>query len=352
MELYKQEGSKFWMADFVVNGRRYRKSTKTTTKAKAGEVAAEFLRQAQRDELPTRKGPVPTLREFAEKSFLPLIDANARMEESTKECYRYGWQLVRGQAIAGMRMDAIRTPHVETIKIDGSPSTHNCALRTLRRMFRIAYDLDVVLKIPKFILLEENERTALITPEIEQKITAQFDKSNRKGSLRTALFLILDCGLRPIEIVGLKITDIDLALGGIRVQDSKTRAGKRLVPMTERVKELLTKRIGRRVDGWLFPSPRYPKEHIKRNALTAAWRLTANKAGVSSDVDLYCARHTYGTDVFNATKDPFLTMKLMGHTEISTTERYQHPNMGMIGALMDERNLLRHNLRHTGQMLQ
>lgn len=352
MELYKQGKSKFWTADFVVNGRRYRKSTKQITRARAGEVAAEFLRQAQRDELPVRKGPVPTLREFAENTFLPLTEANARTKERTKECYRYGWQLLKRQAIAGMRMDAIRTPHVETIKIEGSPSTHNQALRTLRRMFHIAYDLDIVLKVPKFALLAENKRTELITPEIEQKITAQLSKSRRNGSLRTALFIILDCGLRPMEIVSLRVTDVDLSGGFIRIQKSKSKAGERIVPMTDRVKELLLKQIGRRTDGWVFPSPRRRGEHIKRHALTVAWRATANKAGVSPDVDLYCARHTYATDVMQATKDPFLTMKLLGHTELSTTERYQHPNMGMIGALMDERNQLRHNSRHTGQMLQ
>lgn len=352
MELYKQDGSKFWTADFVVNGRRYRKSTKQTTKARAGEVAAEFLRQAQRDEMPTQKGVAPTLLEFAEKTFLPLNDANARTKERTKQSYRYGWQLLEGQTIANMRIDAIRTPHIESVQIVGSPSTHNCALRTLRRLFHIAYDLDVVPKIPKFALLDENKRTQLITPNIEERITAQLAKSKRKGSLRTALFLILDCGLRPMEIVNMRIPDVDLKQGVIRIHKSKSKAGERLVPMTDRVKELLFAQIGKRSDGWIFPSPRYPSQAIKRHALTAAWRKTANKAGVSSDVDLYCARHTYATDVMHATKDPFLTMRLLGHTELSTTERYQHPNLEMIGTLMDERNQLRHTLRHSQEMVQ
>lgn len=220
------------------------------------------------------------------------------------------------------------------------------------RFARIASDLDVILKIPKISLLEENERTELITPAIERTMAEQLDKSRHKGSLRTALFLILDCGLRPNEIVSLRVTDIDLAYGAIRVQESKTRAGKRLVPMTDRVKELLFQQIGKRSDGWLFPSPRYPGEHIKRHALTAAWRVTANRAGVSADVDLHCGRHPYARNVMRATKDPFLTMRLLGHTELSTTERYQHPDIGMIGAMIDERNELRHKLRHSREMVQ
>ena len=251
-----------------------------------------------------------------------------------------------------MRMDQIKTPHIETIQVAGSPSTHNCALRTLRRIFHIALELDVVPKVPKFSLLAENKRTQLITPEIETKIAAQLAKGTRKGSLRTGLYIILDCGLRPIEIVNLKIEDVDFRLGGIRVNRSKSKAGERLVPMTDRVKKLLFTQIGKRTAGWLFPSPRYAGQPIKRHALTTAWRKTATKAGVSPDVDLYCARHTYGTDIMNATKDPFLTMRLMGHTELGTTDRYQHPNMTHISELMNARNDLRHSSCHSDHLVQ
>lgn len=158
MELYRQAGSKYWTADFVVNGRRHRKSTKQTTKAKAGEVAAEFLRQTQRNEAPTRKGRTATLRQFAKETFLALSEANARTKESTKDYYRLGWRLLQRQPVAEMRLDAIRTPHIEAVQIEGSPSTHNCALRTLRRMLHVAVDLDILPKVPKFSLLSEHRR--------------------------------------------------------------------------------------------------------------------------------------------------------------------------------------------------
>jgi integrase len=154
-----------------------------------------------------------------------------------------------------MQMDAIRTPHIETIKVNGSASNHNCALRTLRRIFHIAVDLDIVPKIPKFSLLEENKRTQLITPEIEDKIAAELSTRTRKGSLNAALYLILDCGLRPIEIVNLKIEDVNMAQGSIRVTKSKTEAGKRLVVMTNRVKGVLFAHIGKRTEAWLSSLP-------------------------------------------------------------------------------------------------
>ena len=106
--------------------------------------------------------------------------------------------------------------------------------------------------LPKFTLLDENKRTQLITPNIEGKITAQLVKGKRKGSLSTALFIIFDCGLRPIEIVSLRISDVNLTRDSIHIHKSKRRAGERLVPMIDRVKELLIRQIGRRTDGWVF----------------------------------------------------------------------------------------------------
>jgi site-specific recombinase XerC len=62
------------------------------------------------------------------------------------------------------------------------------------------------------------------------------------------------------------------------------------------------------------------------------------KAGVSDDVDLYAARHVFGTDLMTATKNPFLVSRMMGHTDLATTNRYQHYEADGIAALMNQRN--------------
>ncbi len=87
MELYKQEGSKYWTVDFTVNGRRFRKSTKRAKKSEADEVAAEFLRQAKEDEAPVRKRPMPTLKEFTQDHFLPFV-MECSLDPDTKRYYR------------------------------------------------------------------------------------------------------------------------------------------------------------------------------------------------------------------------------------------------------------------------
>jgi integrase len=92
------------------------------------------------------------------------------------------------------------------------------------------------------------------------------------------------------------------------VPESKTKAGARYAPMTNRLRRKLLEQIGAWTAGWLFPSPRYPGRPIQRQALTVAWRKAADKAGV--DVNLYCARHMFGPDVMEATKNQFQLMKV------------------------------------------
>jgi hypothetical protein len=91
MELYKQEGSKYWTADFFVHGRRVRKSTKETTRSKAMEVGMRMRDQAQRREEPRRTTAVPSLKEFMTKTFIPTIESST-LGKNSKLYYAAGWR--------------------------------------------------------------------------------------------------------------------------------------------------------------------------------------------------------------------------------------------------------------------
>jgi integrase len=339
MELFKQPRSKFWSVDLRIEGKRIRRSTGQTTRAKAGTVAAEMLRQIEGGTAPVAQAP--TLSTFATQVFLPYLESHAKLADTTKSYYRLGWIALSRQPLADMALDAIRKPHIDTVQVAGSPATQNRSLRTLRRILNLAHELDAIPKVPKFTLMEETGRTHLITTDIEHRMAAQLALSRRHNSLGVALYLILDCGLRPKEIVHLEVPDCLNDRIQVTRQGTKTNSGVRLIPMTDRVRYLLFKHLAGRTAGWVFPSPRNPGSHINSKSLSVAWRKTANKAGVAADVDLYCARHTFGTDLMAATKNPFLTSRLMGHTDLDTTNRYQHPDLSGLAELMNARNATR-----------
>ena len=53
--------------------------------------------------------------------------------------------------------------------------------------------------------------------------------------------------------------------------------------------------------------------------------IARDQRGCRTSVVLYSARHTFGTDVLEGTKNPAVTMDVMGHTNPKMMMRYQHP---------------------------
>jgi len=62
------------------------------------------------------------------------------------------------------------------------------------------------------------------------------------------------------------------------------------------------------------------------------------RVGLPKKLVLYSARHTFATDMTEATGNLTKTQKALGHTSLSTTARYNHTRSADIAAIMDARN--------------
>ena len=113
--------------------------------------------------------------------------------------------------------------------------------------------------------------------------------------------------------------------------------------------ELLMLRSGEKRDGWLFPSKRAAGGHL--TTVAKQFREARRAAGLPEAMVLYCARHTFGTAVYEATGNLAMVMKVMGHADARTAMHYHHPTLDPIREAIDQRNL-RHNLRHSQEMVQ
>jgi integrase len=125
--------------------------------------------------------------------------------------------------------------------------------------------------------------------------------------------------------------------------DSKTRQGRRWIPMSERVCDILRARCADREEGWVFPSCRRGK-HITGGLVNKQWVAARKKAGLPDDLVLYCARHDYGTYLLQSTGNLKAVMDCMGHVDVKTAMKYQHPELEIVRMALDSR----HTLRHTG----
>lgn len=91
----------------------------------------------------------------------------------------------------------------------------------------------------------------------------------------------------------------------------KTKKSKRFLPISDRVIEQLKRLVSNRTEGWLFRS------HSKCGHLTTFSKMFARareKAELPASVVLYSARHIFRADVPDGTKNPAVTMNVMGHT--------------------------------------
>ena len=99
----------------------------------------------------------------------------------------------------------------------------------------------------------------------------------------------------------------------------------------------------------MFPSSKAECGHL--TTVAKQFREARREAGLPESLVLYCARHTFGTAAYEATGNLAMVMKVMGHTDVRTSMRYQHPGLESIREAIDQRNL-RHNPRHSGLSVQ
>ncbi len=351
MDVYKRKGTKHWLADFTVNGQRFRKSTGVTTKAKAMERAAELLREEQTGAAPARKGPMPVLSGFAEDRFLPFVEASTLAEQS-KLYYAGGWKILRSTPIANMRLDAITTSVADVLELRGSGSNQNMALRRLRRMLSLAHEYGILSAAPRIKLRKEKQRTAVWNAEAEQALLKVAPQP-----LKDVFLVCHDSGMRPDEVIHLKWDDILWDKNLMFVPKGKTRKSTRHVPLSDRVRAALRARALRAKTEWVFSSRRSKSGHITHTAIEKPFRKAREDAKLPKELVLYSARHSFATDLLDRTGNLKLVMDVLGHESVTTTQKYLHPTLKDIAETVNARNSdnaanLRHSLRHSGGVIQ
>jgi hypothetical protein len=215
---------------------------------------------------------------------------------------KVGHELVRS---GPYRWVQITTGRAEQLRFPGSAANANCALRTLRRMLHKAEEWKVIGHPPKIKLMKEHGRHLRLDDEAERKLFegASGCKWRRRTFelFRDVVILMRDTGMRnQRELYRMRIENLDWQRRVNFVPDSKTAEGRRLVPMSRRVVDILRQRCTGREEGWVFPSARAASGHLC--SIDRLFRQARSKAGLPKALVLYCARHDYGTRVLMRTE--------------------------------------------------
>jgi hypothetical protein len=101
------------------------------------------------------------LRDFKIR-FFEWVEGNATLKQKTKDYYANGWRLLEETDVVAMRVNAITKDDADRLAFPGSPSNHNNALRTLRRMLGKAEEWNIIKASPKIKLMQEHAREPLV----------------------------------------------------------------------------------------------------------------------------------------------------------------------------------------------
>ena len=314
-----QRGKRF-LATVHHNKERYRRSFETAVEATAWE--AESLARLAR-------GEAPIMAEGA-------AGAPQTMEALAALCHAHFW---KGSKSERTTMINVRTvishlgnPHpskVTTVAVDtlimkwkgmgSSDSTINRRLAVLSKMMRFAEDRGFIPKRPKIERRREPEgRIRYYTPEEEQKILEWF-RHNGEPDMEDLTITAIDTGLRKGELLRLKHQDIDLKDGTIHVYKTKT-SRPRVVPMTKRVKDVLTRRTENLKHGdAIFPGMTEATTRWSWDQLRLHLKVVDDPHFV-----FHTLRHTFVSRLVQRGAQMFAVAELAGHSTLTTTRRYSH----------------------------
>ncbi len=225
--------------------------------------------------------------------------------------------MLKKKTLAQMRIDHINERVIETTQFDGSGSHVNCALRTLRRMLRLAQEWNLIVRVPRIKLARENRRTATFDPS-----SGRTALDALKQPWCDVFMLMYDAGMRDEEAVSARWEYIDFAKCVIFNPRVKAEDTDGRVPLSERLKHALKARHRGQKHSWVFPSKRSATGHLCPN-VSRAFAKMRKDTGISDRLVPYSARHTFGTAMLEMTGDVVFVGKLMGHKK--SADHYSLP---------------------------
>ena len=147
-------------------------------------------------------------------------------------------------------------------------------------------------------------------------------------------------GVRVSELVGLNLTSLDLAEGWIRVIGKGDK--ERMVPLGRKAVKALGPYLSRRSE-LVSQSSDDPALFLNfrggRLTSRSVQRLLDQhllRAGLDTSITPHGLRHSFATHLLDAGADLRGIQEMMGHSSLSTTQRYTHVSVDRLMQVYDE----------------
>jgi integrase len=267
---------------------------------------------------------VPTFSEFIEQRYMPFVKGYKRSWISDDSYLRNQLLPIFGKK----HLDEI-TKH-DVIQFHHGMRAKDYALGTCNRcliLLRYAMNLAVRWEIPgitanptKDVPLFEDlagKKERFLTEEEAQKLYETVCRSENP-MLKFIVPMLILTGARKREVLDAKWEDFDIVRKQWRIPVTKT-GRPRHVPLSEGVLQLLDS-IPHDECPWVFANPKTHKPFV---SIFTGWNSARKRAGLA-EVRIHDLRHSFASFLVNAGRSLYEVQKILGHTQIKTTQRYAH----------------------------
>jgi integrase len=267
---------------------------------------------------------IPTFEEFVQTRYMPFVKGYKRSWQTDESLLRNHLLPRFGKCHLDQitRHEIIEMHHARRHG-GSSPASANRLVIMMRYIFNLAIKWSIpgikVNPASGVKLLEENNKRErfLTRPEVDTLYRQLLCSENRM--LQYIIPMLILTGARRREVMNARWEDLNLAALSWRIPI--TKSGKaRHVPLSGGVLELLQHVPRLSNCPYVFANPTTHKPYV---SIFYSWDTARTKAGMP-DVRIHDLRHSFASFLINAGRSLYEVQKILGHSQIQTTQRYAH----------------------------
>ena len=263
----------------------------------------------------------PTFKEFVREQYLPYVQIHKRSwRQDQKSLDNRILPLWGSKRMTEITRQDVEEFQANFVRAGYKPASVNRYLALVKHIFNLAEKWEIIDKSParNVVKLEENnQKERYLSQEETQRLLHELTNCQSKVFPDLIEFLILT-GARKSEAAQARWVDVDFERGIWTIPLSKSGKA-RYVPLSSSAIQVLKRRKGSENE-YIFPNPKtgQPMRHFHNT-----WDRIRKRAGIP-DVRIHDLRHNFASLLINSGRSLYEVQKLLGHADISTTQRYAH----------------------------
>lgn len=164
-------------------------------------------------------------------------------------------------------------------------------------------------------------------------------ETQKEIALRNAVIieLLFSTGMRISELTHLKMKDLNLTNGTIRIlgKGAKERI---MCIANDEIRKMLSAYLDKRQAESEYIFVNRLGNRLSEQSVRNMISNYAEEAGISMHITPHMFRHTFATELHNADVDIRYIQQLLGHSSISTTQIYTHISTSKISEILREKH--------------